>query len=1546
MHSLSSCLKRVWSGTCLALYLGVVSISLASSLDMIQKVQPPDDGVVSGDFSSLISGDGYGFAMAVSSEWAVVGAPQDTCGIAEGATNYSGFRAGSVYLFKLVNGIWIYQQKIRRPVPSANSYYGRAVALNGNTLAVASNRNPTQTGTSSVHVYVRTADVWSLETELIVPGETFTASVLILEGNTLLAANPDGTGSVHVFERSGQVWASKGNLGSGLSLPTTSRFGSAIALSGNTAFVGAPGNSQQPGRIYEFTRSAGEWSRTRTIVSPAGSVYDDFGRAIAFVGGSLVSGARQPAALTPNPSTLPTTGRVYVFSFNMSSWTLVRTIERPTAITAMEWGGVVLPGNNRVILGANTNGGDGKAAFQSLEMLGSVPANWTLRTLPNPVRGAFGVESILASFGDLVWCVKRPFLGQEATDGFVDRLSFVNSTWRSDGVLAGPPPSQLEANPTVMAPAGEDLVAGSPSWNDGGRAPGIVHVYASVDGRWQLKQTLHNPDPESIHNFGRAISYSKEYDRLAISARDGRIYVYVRLPDRSWSLSHRITGVGSIDFGYRMGWDGKFLHVFDFDGSDGSTIVIAYEVGDVFATLAPSRALHLIGESSPTVGENTLATISYPPLGAFNGALVIRRYDGHKWGVSQRLLLPAKAYGGVIHGMTPETIVLDELAGSNAADPNPREVLTSTFRSGRWQALQKLKLPEPLGLIDNNIPPVMAIEGRTMLISASGNTKLAVQTTAGDWRFQRWLDLPTSGESYYTNSVALVGSSAAAFSRESVLSLIHIEIMRAEQMDVHDGPVTTSTLITSGSSFDWSGPVLVGKQTSRRLTLRNSGTSSYQVQARIEGAHASDFQLSGLPVGMLHPGDEAVLTLTLKPGATGLRDARLIVTPVTDSLPEWMLDIDGQGTGTMTIPTSSQGILYSILKRGAAGLLEPTVTGTRPFAVEWRKDGRLLKGLTQEVLWLPNAQPADAGEYELRVSNEAGQSSVRMLVAVYDPVNSSVAVKSGTPLRLTTRFWGPGNISWSLPESATDLPAVFSGRLSPTLTVLAPMAALNYAQQYGDSAKILKATLRLGAMSQIIAEHYLDDNLPPYILSVPGGERAVTGGADGGVVVESFSPIPRVFSASGLPAGMSISEYDGTVSGNFSQPGTYRVTWRVKNDYGQDSMTSTFQVSDTPKRLPMPGTYAGLIANVMTEPDLDAPSGYVQVQMGSEGAFTGQWRFKGVTRRFSGRYVPLEIFGNEPGAIVPLGSISPDARNAHLRLDPVYVDSAVRIDVSLSYTLSDNSETGVSGELLKVVRLSRHEQQLFTGIFSGLLTPQSPTVSVPLGSGISSLSISSDGSSASGVGALADGLGFTFSSVLPVRQSLDVPSLPVYFHDPTTKSTLFGWMSVSIESSLYWKHSPKPGSRLYPDGFAVVLSNQFLKRRGLAAGELLLSDSLAETQNARLTADWDVLRLLDTTFMLTSGHKSVFPAPNSRSVSLDFYAPTGFFTGKFNTQKGPDTAVGTVYFRGMMLPGLNTGGGFFLLPKLPNPGGTTPTTSSTASILSGRVSVSPHFTGN
>jgi hypothetical protein len=82
----------------------------------------------------------------------------------------------------------------------------------------------------------------------------------------------------------------------------------------------------------------------------------------------------------------------------------------------------------------------------------------------------------------------------------------------------------------------------------------------------------------------------------------------------------------------------------------------------------------------------------------------------------------------------------------------------------------------------------------------------------------------------------------------------------------------------------------------------------------------------------------------------------------------------------------------------------------------------------------------------------------------------------------------------------------------------------------------------------------------------------------------------------------------------------------------------------------------------------------------------------------------------------------------------------------------------------------------------------------------------------------------------------------------------------------------------------------------------------------------------DGLFRLTRDHRAIPMSTRAASKlqRLDFYAPTGFFTGQIRaggstSESGSCIPASSVPFRGLILPPSSYGGGFYFFPKSLHP---------------------------
>ncbi|HEY7932814.1 MAG TPA: hypothetical protein VID48_03225 [Solirubrobacteraceae bacterium] len=215
------------------------------------------------------TGEGkFGVSVALSAEHGdtvVIGGPADNGG------------KGAAWVFTRSAGVWSQQGGKLTGSEEGNSEFGYSVALSadGNTVMIGGPEDDTATG--AVWVLTRSAGVWSQQGGKLTGSEEGNSQFGVLvalsaDGNTALIGGPgdnDDAGAAWVFTRSGGVWSQQGEKLTGTgetAIGGIGGFGVSVALSadGNTALIGAPadnGGLFGKGAAWVFTRSNGVWTQ-------------------------------------------------------------------------------------------------------------------------------------------------------------------------------------------------------------------------------------------------------------------------------------------------------------------------------------------------------------------------------------------------------------------------------------------------------------------------------------------------------------------------------------------------------------------------------------------------------------------------------------------------------------------------------------------------------------------------------------------------------------------------------------------------------------------------------------------------------------------------------------------------------------------------------------------------------------------------------------------------------------------------------------------------------------------------------------------------------------------------------------------------------------------------------------------------------------------------------------------------------------------------------------------------------------------------------------
>ena len=333
-----------------------------------------------------------------------MGAPEEygsATGIDGDQNDNSAQNSGAVYVFERSNNSWSQQAYIKASNTAPGDVFGVSVALNNETLVIGAygedsnatgidgdQSNNSSVGSGAVYVFTRRNNTWSQQAYIKASntnienfsqrGELF-GNTLALDGDTLAVGAPyeqsnatgiDGdqsnnsswqNGAVYVFTRNGTTWSQQAYIKASNG-EIWDRFGTSLALDGDTLAVGAPGESSNAagidgdqsdnstegaGAVYVFTRSGTTWSQQAYIKASNTEItgsrvlsVDRFGASLVLDGDTLAIAATGESSNATgidggqSDNSVKNSGAVYIFTRSGTIWSQQAYIK---ASNTAEW---------------------------------------------------------------------------------------------------------------------------------------------------------------------------------------------------------------------------------------------------------------------------------------------------------------------------------------------------------------------------------------------------------------------------------------------------------------------------------------------------------------------------------------------------------------------------------------------------------------------------------------------------------------------------------------------------------------------------------------------------------------------------------------------------------------------------------------------------------------------------------------------------------------------------------------------------------------------------------------------------------------------------------------------------------------------------------------------------------------------------------------------------------------------------------------------------------------------------------------------------------
>lgn len=368
-------------------------------------------------------------------------------------------------------------------------------------------------------------------------------------------------------------------------------FGDAVAVSGDTAVIGAPSNDTpagSTGAAYVFVRSGATWTQQAKLVSNDAAPSDHFGRAVDISGDTVVVGAEG------DDDAGPVSGAAYVFVRNGTTWGQQAKLTASDA-AGFDWfgGAVSIDGDLAVIGAADADSGPPNAGAAYVYIrAGNFWSELAKLTASDAWQDDWFGSSVSVQGSTVV--VGAP--GDDVKRGAAYVFVLNGLMWTEQARLTASDRDvndyfghavSVSSDTTLVGAYRDDTVVGSDS--------GSVYVYERNGSTWSEQAKLTASDAEASARFGNSVSL--EGDTAAVGAYlhnhvgqdSGAAYVFGR-SGTTWTEQAKLTpndAVGGDHFATSL-------------SLSGSTVVIGSPLASIQQGKAYAFAvLGAVGEPCP-----------------------------------------------------------------------------------------------------------------------------------------------------------------------------------------------------------------------------------------------------------------------------------------------------------------------------------------------------------------------------------------------------------------------------------------------------------------------------------------------------------------------------------------------------------------------------------------------------------------------------------------------------------------------------------------------------------------------------------------------------------------------------------------------------------------------------------------------------------------------------------------------------------------------------------------------------------------------------------
>lgn len=296
--------------------------------------------------SDAASNDNFGYSVSMDGNYAIVGAPYKKVG--------NNADQGKAYIFYYNGSVWVQQTVLTASDGTAGDEFGLSVSMHGNYAIVGSPTKTVGANTNQGKAYIfhYNGSAWVQQAALTASdgaaGDLF--GIVSINSNYAIVGAQGKTvgsnfrqGKAYIYENNGSTWVQQAILTAGDGA-STDYFGYSVSIHGSRVIVGAPNkkinNITMHGKVYIFSYNGSTWVQQAFPARTDAAAGDYYGYSVSMYGDNAIVGASGKTV-----GNNINQGRAYIYNYDGSNWLLQTSLTAVDGIANDFYGNVSIYGN-------------------------------------------------------------------------------------------------------------------------------------------------------------------------------------------------------------------------------------------------------------------------------------------------------------------------------------------------------------------------------------------------------------------------------------------------------------------------------------------------------------------------------------------------------------------------------------------------------------------------------------------------------------------------------------------------------------------------------------------------------------------------------------------------------------------------------------------------------------------------------------------------------------------------------------------------------------------------------------------------------------------------------------------------------------------------------------------------------------------------------------------------------------------------------------------------------------------------------------------------